>query len=108
MIKSNTREIMNNLAEKLAGIFGSAPFIILHVIWFSIWIILNFIFKFDEEYSILTIVVSLEAIFLALFILRAENIQSGRLEEKLKEDLKKSKKEAEDTKKIMKKLKISK
>ena len=99
---------MNKLAEKLAGIFGSAPFIIFHVVWFSLWVIINAFLQFDEEFSILTIVVSLEAIFLSLFILRAENIQSERLERKIKEDLRKSKQEAKDTEAIKKKMKIRK
>lgn len=95
---------MDKLAEKLAQVFGSAPFILFHVVWFAAWVILNFILKFDPEYSILTIIVSLEAIFLALFILRAENIQSERLEKKIKEDVKKSKEEVKQTNKVLRKL----
>ena len=79
---------MDKLAEKLAGWFGSAPFIIFHIIWFAAWIIINAIIKFDNELSLLTLVVSLEAIFLSLFILRAENVQAQRSEQKLKRDLK--------------------
>lgn len=96
---------MNNLAEKLATIFGSGPFIIFHVIWFSAWIILNIFLQFDPEYSLLTIIVSLEAIFLALFILRAENIQSARLEKKLKKDLENTRRDVKDTKEIKRMLK---
>lgn len=82
---------MNQFAEKLAGIFGSGPFIIFHVIWFASWVILNAFLQFDPEFSLLTIIVSLEAIFLSLFILRAENIQSARLERKNKRGPKKDK-----------------
>ena len=95
---------MNKIAEKLAEIFGSGPFIVGHVVWFSLWVALNSIIKFDPEYSILTVVVSLEAIFLALFILRAENIQSTRLEKKIKEDVKRSEEDLRQTKKVLRKL----
>lgn len=98
------KDNMDNLAEKLAKVFGSAPFIIFHFMWFTIWIVLNFIMKFDPEYSLLTIVVSLEAIFLSLFILRAENIQSERLEKKIKKDVKRSEEDIKNTKKVLRKL----
>ena len=67
---------MDKLAEKLAQWFGSAPFILFHIIWFSVWVILHLTTGFDEEWQNLTVVVSLEAIFLSLFILRAENVQA--------------------------------
>jgi uncharacterized membrane protein len=95
---------MDKFAEKIADLFGSGPFIFGHVILFAGWIILNLIFKFDPEYSLLTIAVSLEAIFLSLFILRAENIQSSRLERKVKEDVKKSKEDIKKTKKVLRKV----
>ncbi|HEY0965170.1 MAG TPA: DUF1003 domain-containing protein [Candidatus Saccharimonadales bacterium] len=98
---------MNKFAEKLAEIFGSGPFIIFHVIWFATWIILNSFLQFDQEYSILTIVVSLEAIFLSLFILRAENIQSARLERKVKEDVRKTKADKKNTEKVLKEVRKS-
>ena len=97
---------MDKIAEKLETVFGSAPFIIFHVIWFGAWLILNTATEFDKDYSLLTIIVSLEAIFLSLFILRAENIQSERVEKQLKDDLKRTKQQAEDTKQIKKKLGI--
>lgn len=82
---------MDKLAEKLAGWFGSTPFILFHIVWFGTWIVLHLTRGLDPEWANLTIVVSLEAIFLSLFILRAENIQSGRFEENVKKDLKTSK-----------------
>lgn len=84
---------MDKLAEKLAGWFGSAPFIVFHIFWFATWIILHFTKGLDEDWQALTVVVSLEAIFLSLFILRAENVQSKRAEEQIKKDLKESREE---------------
>jgi uncharacterized membrane protein len=81
---------MDNLAERLSKWFGSSPFILFHVIWFTVWVVLHFTASFDEDWEILTIVVSLEAIFLSLFILRGDNIQAGRFEKDVKEDLRRS------------------
>jgi uncharacterized membrane protein len=91
---------MDKIAEKLAKWFGSTPFITFHIIWFSVWIALHILTEFDKDWENLTIVVSLEAIFLSLFILRAENVQSSRFEEKVKEDLKQSKEELKILKSI--------
>lgn len=81
---------MDKIAEKLSGWFGSTPFIMFHFVWFTAWILLHMLAGFDPDWAILTVVVSLEAIFLSLFILRAENIQSARTEREVKKDLKKS------------------
>jgi len=77
---------VNKLAEKLSIWFGSTPFILAHVVFFTAW------FPLGGKTDILTVIVSLEAIFLSLFILRAENIQGHRMERNVKKDLKTSKK----------------
>ena len=94
---------MNKLAEKLAEWFGSSPFILFHVVWFTVWIAAHYTSNFDQDWAALTFIVSLEAIFLALFILRAENVQATRFERKIKEDLRQSKKELEILEKLKKK-----
>lgn len=77
---------MDKIAERLSLWFGSTPFILFHVVWFSAW------YPLGGKTSGLTLAVSLEAIFLSLFILRAENIQGTRMEKSIKETLKESKK----------------
>lgn len=63
---------------------GQLWFISLHGFWFAFWILANsalipHISRFDPfPYSFLTLVVSLEAIFLSLFILMSQN-RSNRL-----------------------------
>ena len=58
---------------------GRAWFIVFHLIWFATWIILNaglvpVVPRFDPyPYPFLTFAVSLEAIFLSLFILMSQN-----------------------------------
>jgi uncharacterized membrane protein len=67
------------LADLVARVAGSAPFIILHVVWFGAWVLLNLgavaaIAPWDPfPFSFLTLVVSLEAIFLSLLVLMAQN-----------------------------------
>jgi uncharacterized membrane protein len=95
---------MDELAEKLAKWFGSAPFIIFHIFWFITWVTLHFVSKLDPDWSMLTIVVSLEAIFLSLFILRAENVQAERQEQMLKLDMKHTKEDLKHTKKVLRKI----
>lgn len=70
-------------AEKLAGtitrVAGGTPFILLHVVWFAAWILANTGFlpgvpRWDPfPFGFLTLVVSLEAIFLSLLVLMAQN-----------------------------------
>lgn len=82
---------MNRIAERLAEWFGSTPFILFHLVWFTAWILLHITAGFDPEWANLTLVVSLEAIFLSLFILRAENVQAARFEAEVKRDIKNTK-----------------
>jgi len=83
---------MDKLAEKLAAWFGSTPFIAVHLVWFATWVFLHLTRDFDPDWSSLTLIVSLEAIFLSLFILRAENVQADRFDKNVKRDLKTSRK----------------
>ncbi|CAN5185176.1 hypothetical protein BH09PAT1_BH09PAT1_1190 [soil metagenome] len=62
---------------------GSTTFVYVHVVWFGFWIAANhgwlkpFVAVFDPfPYGLLTMVVSLEAIFLSAFILIAQNRQA--------------------------------
>ena len=65
-------------AGKITAFCGSMPFVWVHLIWFAIWIVLNMMspWKIDPyPFSFLTLVVSLEAIFLSTFIMISENRQ---------------------------------
>lgn len=61
------------------GVAGSVLFIVLHVVLFTLWIGLNLglmprVSPWDSfPFSFLTLVVSLEAIFLSLLVLMAQN-----------------------------------
>lgn len=75
------------VADKIAELAGNVWFAVVHVIWFSMWIYINNghtilgIRQFDPfPYGLLTMWVSLEAIFLSLFILISQNRQSQKSE----------------------------
>jgi uncharacterized membrane protein len=65
--------LVERLTERITAAASATPFIVAHLVWFAIWISLNTIgsWKFDPyPFSFLTLVVSLEAIVLTLFVLR--------------------------------------
>lgn len=83
---------MDKIAEKLARLFGSTPFILLHIVGFGSWIIVHRVTGFDDKLANLTVLAGVEVIFLSLFILRAENVQTKRFESDVRKDLGHSKK----------------
>jgi uncharacterized membrane protein len=67
----------DRVAEVIAGFCGSMTFVWVHVAWFGGWIIFNLLPGIKHidpfPYTFLTLVVSLEAIFLSTFILISQN-----------------------------------
>src|SRR5882762_11330373 len=65
------------VAEAIANFCGSMTFVWVHVVWFGAWIVINVapgIPHLDPfPFTFLTLVVSLEAIFLSTFILISQN-----------------------------------
>lgn len=81
---------MQLMADTLTGIASSTGFFVFHVIAFASWLIWNSTLlptpKFDPfPYGLLTMIVSLEAIFLSLFVLMSQGRESriGELREEL-------------------------
>jgi uncharacterized membrane protein len=78
------RSFTDRVVDQITGFCGRMAFVWVHVVWFSIWITLNLTHKvsFDPyPFNLLTLTVSLEAIFLSTFILISQNRQ-GRLSER--------------------------
>ena len=75
----------DRVAEVIADFCGSMTFVWVHVIWFGGWIAFNLLPGFKHvdpfPFTFLTLVVSLEAIFLSTFILISQNHDS-RISEK--------------------------
>ncbi|HYI65455.1 MAG TPA: DUF1003 domain-containing protein [Candidatus Limnocylindrales bacterium] len=67
------------LADAITAFSGSMRFVALHVVWFSAWILLNLLVPFDPfPFGLLTMLVSLEAIFLSTFVLISQNRHDQR------------------------------
>jgi uncharacterized membrane protein len=62
--------VQNRIADWITDFAGSMRFVYLHVLWFGAWI------GFGVEkypYGLLTMIVSLEAIFLSTFVMISQN-----------------------------------
>ncbi|MEJ7812176.1 MAG: DUF1003 domain-containing protein [Gemmatimonadaceae bacterium] len=84
------RSGMERFAERLARVVSSSAFFAIHVAWFGTWILWNVgalhLPAFDPfPFGLLTMVVSLEAIFLSIFVLMAQGRESaiGELREEI-------------------------
>lgn len=84
-IKANhaaERSSIARIADALMGVASSTPFLVLHAGWFAVWMLWNTgvfgIRAFDPfPFGLLTMVVSLEAIFLSIFVLMAQKRESA-------------------------------
>jgi uncharacterized membrane protein len=87
------RSKTEQLSDWIACTAASGPVLILHVLWFGIWILANIGFirgvrPFDRfPFPFLTMTVSLEAIFLALFVLASQNRLSRQSDKRSHLDL---------------------
>lgn len=70
------------LADLITRFAGSMAFVYLHIIWFGLWIVFADQVGDSFPYGLLTMVVSLEAIFLATFIMVNQNRQAELAEER--------------------------
>ena len=67
--------VQSRIADKITAFSGSMAFVYLHVIWFGCWI------GFGVEkypFGLLTMIVSLEAIFLSTFVMISQNRADAR------------------------------
>ncbi len=80
---ADNRSTVMKVADWIAEFSGSLPFLFIHIALFAIWILLNVkllpIGGFDPfPFGFLTLVVSLEAIILSVFVLLSQNRQVAR------------------------------
>ena len=71
------QSVENRIADRITDFSGSMPFVYLHVLWFASWI------GFGVEgypYGLLTMIVSLEAIFLSTFVMISQNRADSKRE----------------------------
>ena len=68
--KQRAESVQNRIADRITQFAGSMAFVYIHVLWFAAWI------GFGVErypYGLLTMIVSLEAIFLSTFVMISQN-----------------------------------
>ncbi|EIP96531.1 putative membrane protein [Opitutaceae bacterium TAV1] len=81
---ADNRTLVQKAADWIAEFAGSITFLVLHVIWFTLWLGLNTVKvpgipQFDPyPFGFLTLTVSLEAIFLSVFVLLSQNRQAAK------------------------------
>jgi uncharacterized membrane protein len=73
--KERQTSIENRIADHITDFSGSMRFVYLHIIWFTLWIALG-VEAFP--YGLLTMIVSLEAIFLSTFVMISQNRADAR------------------------------
>jgi len=68
--KERADSVQNRIADRITDFAGSMQFVYLHILWFGLWIGLG-----AEKYpfGLLTMIVSLEAIFLSTFVMISQN-----------------------------------
>jgi CRP/FNR family cyclic AMP-dependent transcriptional regulator len=80
----DNRTAVQKAADWIADFSGSIPFLMMHVAFFAVWILLNVSLlpgapMFDPfPFGLLTMVVSLEAIILSVFVLLSQNRQAAK------------------------------
>jgi len=87
---SSERTLMQSVADRLNDFASSTLYFVFHVVWFVVWIPWNMgwlgLRPFDPyPFGLLTMIVSLEAIFLSIFVLMAQKRESAIAE--LREEL---------------------
>jgi len=81
---SDNRSALQKSADWIAEFAGSITFLLVHVAVFGFWLIVNWIHvpgikQFDPyPFGFLTLAVSLEAIFLSVFVLLSQNRQASK------------------------------
>jgi uncharacterized membrane protein len=62
--------VQNRVADAITRFAGSMAFVYIHVLWFALWIL----FRVEHyPFGLLTMIVSLEAIFLSTFVMISQN-----------------------------------
>jgi len=68
--RERAESIQNRIADRITDFAGSMRFVYLHILWFGVWIG----FRLEHyPFGLLTMIVSLEAIFLSTFVMISQN-----------------------------------
>jgi uncharacterized membrane protein len=78
--------ISDRIAEVITAFAGSMAFVYLHIVIFAVWTATGLFGLDPYPYNFLTMMVSLEAIFLSTFVMIAQNRQAAMAELKSERD----------------------
>lgn len=82
------RRWLDYIADAIAGFSGSIYFVLIHVVWLTLWFLINTghffgLPKFDPyPFILLAMVVSVEAVLLSTFVLMKQNRMSQRVDQR--------------------------
>jgi uncharacterized membrane protein len=91
-LAASQRNGEERLADAITDFSGRMYFVYFHIVWFAVWILINLgyfgIKPFDPyPFGLLTMIVSLEAIFLSTFVLISQNRLSAEADQRADLDL---------------------
>ena len=83
------RTLSDRLSDSIASFVGSMPFVVIHIVWFGVWVGLNeSLWRFDPyPFALLCMLVSLEGVLLSTFVLIKQNRMSQRADHRSHLDL---------------------
>ena len=68
--EARAKDVQNRAADRITAFSGSMTFVYIHILWFGLWIGLG---VEGYPFGLLTMIVSLEAIFLSTFVMISQN-----------------------------------
>jgi uncharacterized membrane protein len=68
--EKRAESVQNRIADRITAFAGSMAFVYIHIAWFGSWILFH---VEHYPYGLLTMIVSLEAIFLSTFVMISQN-----------------------------------
>jgi uncharacterized membrane protein len=68
--EQRAESVQNRIADQITAFAGSMSFVYIHILWFGLWIGSGLE---HYPYGLLTMIVSLEAIFLSTFVMISQN-----------------------------------
>ena len=97
--KKTAKSFESRIADAITRFAGSMTFVYVHTVWFGLWMLINgglllavglhWVKPFDPfPFGLLTMVVSLEAIFLSTFVMIAQNRQADIADARAEADFK--------------------
>jgi uncharacterized membrane protein len=75
--QGRAQSVQNRIADAITDFAGSMVFVYVHIVWFALWIIFQ---VEDYPFGLLTMIVSLEAIFLSTFVMISQNRADAKRE----------------------------